>query len=160
MRRIYVSEQTNTIDRVDEIIEKYELSEKSLIPVLQDVQDLFHYLSEESLKRISEKLDIPLSRIYAVATFYNAFSLEPKGKYIIQVCMGTACHVRGAPAILEEAERLLGIERGKTSNDKMYTLETVNCVGACALGPIMIVNGKYHGHMVANKVKNILKEYR
>jgi len=155
-----VSEQTNTIDRVDEIIEKYELSEKSLIPVLQDVQDLFHYLSEESLKRISEKLDIPLSRIYAVATFYNAFSLEPKGKYIIQVCMGTACHVRGAPAILEEAERLLGIERGKTSNDKMYTLETVNCVGACALGPIMIVNGKYHGHMVANKVKNILKEYR
>ena len=155
-----MSEQTNTIDRVDEIIEKYELSEKSLIPVLQDVQDLFHYLSEESLKRISEKLDIPLSRIYAVATFYNAFSLEPKGKYIIQVCMGTACHVRGAPAILEEAERLLGIERGKTSNDKMYTLETVNCVGACALGPIMIVNGKYHGHMVANKVKNILKEYR
>ena len=151
---------SEVISEIDDILEQYPKDPESLLPVLEDIQERFNYLSEDALKTVSEKLQIPLNQVYSVSTFYNVFSLEPKGKYIVQVCMGTACHVRGAPAVLEEAERFLKIKRGKTSKDKKYTLETVNCVGACALGPIMIVNGKYHGHMVANNVKKILKEYK
>jgi len=141
------------------ILKKYPQDPGVLIPVLQDVQHVFHYLPEECLKDVSKTLQVPLYRVYSVATFYNVFSLEPKGKYIIQVCMGTACHVRGAPRIVEEIERILEIKNGNTTEDKMYTLETVNCLGVCALGPVMTINGIYHGHLVSNKVESILKEY-
>ena len=142
-----------------DILERYELRRESLIPVLQDVQAQYHYLPEEYLKEISVKLAIPLHEVFSVATFYNAFSLKPKGKYIIQVCMGTACHVRGAPRIVEEIERLLDVKRGDTTKDRKFTLDTVNCVGACALGPVMSVNGVYHGHLTPSKVESILKAY-
>ena len=144
---------------LDEIFERHELFSESLIAVLQDIQEHYHYLSEENIQEVAARLNIPVSQAYSVATFYNAFSLKPKGEYIIQVCMGTACHVRGAPHIVEELERQLGIKRGDTTEDGKFSLETVNCVGACALGPVMTINGEYHGHLNPSKVKKILKAY-
>jgi NADH-quinone oxidoreductase subunit E len=147
---------------IEDIFQKYQfysIRDEALMPILQDIQDKFHYIPEECLREVSQRLEIPLNRVYAIATFYNAFSLEPKGKYIIQVCMGTACHVRGAPEIVEEAERILKIKRGHTTRDMKFSLETVNCLGACALGPIMVINGEYHGHLSPDKVKGILKQY-
>ena len=145
---------------IDNILKKHELKPESLMPVLQDIQDKFHYLSEKCLKEVAKRLKLPLNRVFFVATFYNTFSLTPKGKYIIQVCMGTACHVRGAPAIVEEVERLLDIKRGETTKDKKFSLETVNCLGTCALGPVMLINGNYHGHLRRDKVESVVKEYK
>jgi NADH-quinone oxidoreductase subunit E len=142
------------------VFKKYNPGPGSLIPVLQDIQDELNYLPEECLREAADRLDVSLKQVFSVATFYNAFSLLPKGKYVIQVCMGTACHVRGGLAIVEEVERILGIKRGETTKDKKFTLETVNCLGACALGPIMTINGTYHGHLKLNKIKKILKEYK
>lgn len=150
-----MSKVKNPLDR---IFKKHKLRPESLMPVLQDIQDKFHYLSEKCLKEVAKRLKLPLNRVFSVATFYNAFSLTPKGKYIIQVCMGTACHVRGAPAIVEELERLLGIKRGETTKDKKFSLETVNCLGTCALGPVMVIGGNYHGHLRRDKVESIVKE--
>ena len=144
---------------LDEIFGNHEGSLESLIAVLQDIQAQYHYLSEENIKEVARRFDVPLSQVFSVAHFYTAFSLEPKGEYIIQVCMGTACHVRGAPRILEELERLLGIKNGETTKDNKFSLETVNWVGACALGPVMIINGEYHGHLDPSKVEKIIKEY-
>jgi len=143
---------------LDEILCAYEASPESLIAVFQDVQERFRYLSEQHIREVAARLEVPLPQAYAVATFYNAFSLRPKGKYIIKICLGTACHVRGAPRILEEAERLLGISRGETTPDGKFSLETVNCLGACALGPIMVVGEKSHGHVTPLTVQDILKE--
>ena len=144
---------------LDEIFGKYEVSSESIIAVLQDIQAKYHYLSEENIKKVAERFNAPLSQVFSVVHFYSTFSLEPKGKYIIRVCMGTACHVRGAPRILEELQRLLGIKNGETTEDKKFSLETVNCVGACALGPVMVVNDEYHGRLNLSKVKRILKAY-
>ncbi len=143
---------------LDDILGGYEASPESLIAVFQDVQKRFHYLSGEHIREVAARLEVPLSQAYAVATFYNAFSLKPKGKYIIRICLGTACHVRGAPRILEEVERVLGISRGETSEDGRFSLETVNCLGACALGPIMVVGEQSHGHITPLKAQRILKE--
>ena len=143
---------------LDEILCAYEASPESLIAVFQDVQERFRYLSEQHIREVAARLEVPLPQAYAVATFYNAFSLRPKGKYIIKICLGTAYHVRGAPRILEEAERLLGISRGETTPDGKFSLETVNCLGACALGPIMVVGEKSHGHVTPLTVQDILKE--
>jgi NADH:ubiquinone oxidoreductase subunit E len=143
---------------LDEILGAYEASPESLIAVFQDVQERFRFLSEEHIREVAARLEVPLPQAFGVATFYNAFSLRPKGKYIIKICLGTACHVRGAPRILEEAERLLGISRGETTPDGKFSLETVNCLGACALGPIMVVGEKSHGHVTALTVQDILKE--
>ncbi len=144
---------------VDDILNRYPAVGESLLAILQDVQEKFQYLPEGVLKQVAPHLNLPLNQVYAVATFYNAFSMVPKGKYVIQVCMGTACHVRGAPGIVEELERLLNIKRGETTPDKRFTLETVNCVGSCALGPVKVINGDYHGHLTRNKVEKILKQY-
>ncbi|MGA1869481.1 MAG: complex I 24 kDa subunit family protein [bacterium] len=144
---------------LDEIFGKHEGSLESLIAVLQDIQEKYHYLSEDNMREVAKRFNVPVSQVFSVAHFYTAFSLEPKGEYIIQVCMGTACHVRGAPRILEELERLLEIKDGETTEDKRFSLETVNCVGACALGPVMIINGEYHGHLNPAKVEKIIKAY-
>jgi NADH-quinone oxidoreductase subunit E len=144
---------------LDEIFEKYPVSPESLIAILQEIQEKFHYLSEDNIKAVADRLNVPLGLVFSVANFYNAFSLDPKGEYIIQVCMGTACHVRGAPRIVEEIERQLKIERGETTSDGKFSLDTVNCVGACALGPVLTINGEYHGHLNPSKVKKILKTY-
>jgi len=144
-------------ETLDAILDRYNRNPAQLIPILQDVQAEENYLPREALEVISEKLDIPLVRIYSVATFYKAFSLKPRGKHIIQVCMGTACHVRGAPRILDKMVRDLGVQPGATTKDMEFTLETVNCLGACALGPIVVVDGEYHGQMTSPKWDKIYK---
>ena len=144
-------------EKLDGILDRYGRNPAQLIPILQDVQSEENYLPRETLEQISEKLNIPLVRIYAVATFYKAFSLKPRGKHIIQVCMGTACHVRGGARILDKMVRDMGIGPGETTKDMDFTLETVNCLGACALGPIVVVDGEYHGQMNPPKWDKIYK---
>jgi len=145
--------------KVDSILDNYQRDEAMLVAVLQDIQAEYRYLPKEGLLAVSKELDIPLSRVYSVATFFKAFSLVPRGRHLINACLGTACHVRGAVRILETIERELGINRGETTKDLKYTLETVNCVGACALGPIVIVDDEYSGEMNIEKVKPMLKSY-
>ncbi len=144
-------------ERVCEIAAEYEGRRDSLIPMLQDIQSEYNYLPEEALRVLAEQLDLPLIRVYGVATFFKAFSLTPRGKHTVSVCLGTACHVRRAPAVLDELKRRLGIEPGETTEDMQYTLNTVNCVGACALGPIVVVDGEYHGQMSPARVKKVIK---
>jgi NADH:ubiquinone oxidoreductase subunit E len=129
-----------------------------LIEVLQDIQESIGYLPEEHLRAASERLNVPLIEVYRVANFYKAFKLQPCGKYLITVCTGTACHVRGAERLVEEALTKLQISLGDTTVDKLFTVETVNCLGACALGPVIVVNGKYYDHMSPQKVDILLKK--
>ncbi len=129
------------------------------MPLLQDIMREYGYLPEGTLKRIAQELDIPLSRVYGLATFYRSFSLTPRGKHLISVCLGTACHVRGAPRIVEKLERDLRIKAGETTKNLKFTLETVNCLGACALGPLIVIDGKYYGRLNSTKMDKVLKEY-
>ena len=144
---------------IDAIIKKYDEQKEFLICILQDLQARYGYLPKEALKRVADKLGIPLIQIYSVATFFKAFSLRPKGGHTIHVCLGTACHVRGAERVLSKIKRDLSIDVDETTKDLNFTLKTVNCLGACALGPIVEVDGKYHGHMNTNKVEPVLKKY-
>lgn len=145
--------------KVEEVLDSYQHHEGFLVSILQDVQAEYNYLPREALVGVSQGLSIPLSQVYSVATFFKAFSLKPRGRHLIHVCLGTACHVRGAVRVLEAIERELGINTGDTTEDLKYTLETVNCVGACALGPIVIVDEKYSGEMMTDKVKPLLEKY-
>ena len=145
--------------KISSILDKYRQDKSALVAILQDTQSELGYLAKEALIEISRGLDVPLSQIYSVATFFKAFSLKPRGRHIINVCLGTACHVRGAVRILETIERETGIKPGETDKDLKYTLETVNCVGACALSPIVIIDGKYSGEMKTDKVKPLLSSY-
>ena len=131
---------------------------RALIRVLQNIQDRFHWLPPEALEQVAEALGIPLVQVYGVATFYKSFSLKPRGRHICTVCLGTACHVRGAEAVLEQFERKLGIAAGETTADRAYTLERVDCLGACALAPLAVVDGRYHGQMSETKVEAVLAE--
>ncbi|MFH1654010.1 MAG: NAD(P)H-dependent oxidoreductase subunit E [Pseudomonadota bacterium] len=144
--------------KTDKIIEEHDNDQGHLIGILQDIQAEHRYLPEPQLKRVAEKLKVPVSRVFSVATFFKAFSLEERGEKQIQVCMGTACHVRGAKRVLEELERDFGIKAGETSKDMRFTLETVNCVGACALGPVVVVNGEYHGKVDGDSANKLAKE--
>ncbi len=148
----------NERERVEAIVGEYGASRDSLISVLQDIQSALHYLPEHALRTVASQLSLPLIQVYGVATFFKAFSLKPRGEHIVNVCLGTACHVRGAPAVLDEVKRRLGIEPGETTEDMKFTLETVNCLGACALGPIVVIDGNYHGQMLLGKVKKVLRE--
>ena len=147
-------------DRVDSIIESYKGEKGLLIPLLQDIQAECNYLPKEALIRVSEGLDIPLSHVYSVATFFKAFSLKPRGRHQINVCLGTACHVRGGKDILVKIERDLGIEAGDTTEDLQFTLETVRCVGCCSLGPVVVIDEETHGRLSQQKVPDILQKYR
>ena len=144
-------------EKVVALVSKYG-NRDSLVSILQDIQFEYRYLPEDALRVVARQLDLQLIQVYGVATFFKAFSLKPRGEHTVTVCLGTACHVRGAPAVLDEAKRQLGIEPGETTEDMSFTLETVNCLGACALGPIMVVDGKYHGQMSPGKVKKVLKK--
>ncbi len=146
-------------ERVKSILDSYQHDKEWLVSILQDIQAECNYLPKEALLQISQDLDIPLSQVYSVATFFKAFSLKPRGRHLINVCLGTACHVRGAVRVLETIERELSIKPGDTTEDLRYTLETVNCVGACALGPIVVIDGKYSGQMKTDKVKPLLENY-
>jgi NADH-quinone oxidoreductase subunit E len=135
-------------------------SADALISILQDIQSEFHYLPEEALRHVARRLDLPLIQVYGVATFFKAFSLKPQGKHKCSVCLGTACHVRGASSILDELERQLGINSGETTEDMQFTLESVNCLGACALGPVAVLDGEYHGQMNAAKAKKMITKLK
>ncbi len=132
---------------VEKILGDYPRNQSSLVMVLQDIQAAFGYLPKAALEEVSLGLDVPRSQVYAVATFYDVLSLKPQGKHLLRVCMGTACHVRQAPLLLETAERSLGIETGETTEDGAFTLQSVGCVGACAIGPVVEIDGVHHGHM-------------
>lgn len=144
---------------VNRVIEDYQYDESMLIQVLLRLQRNFSWLPRGMLSEVSKQLRVPLSQVYQAATFYKAFSLAPRGRHLIRVCMGTSCKVRGAPIILDRVHRLLGIERGETTPDGRFTLETVNCVGCCALGPMMTVDDEYHGNLKLLDVKRILSRY-
>jgi len=146
-------------DKIDKIIEKYPSDPSSLIQILLEIQSENHWLPKEAIERVSEKLQVPLNRIQHIATFYKAFSLVPKGRHEIHVCMGTACHVRGAQRILDRVEDLTGIKPGETDQDLKFSLETVNCLGCCALGPVVEIDGKTHGKMAPAKTADVLKNY-
>ena len=148
------------LSKVAAIVSEYNGNRDSLISILQDIQSEYRYLPEDALRAVASQLDLPLIQVCGVATFFKAFSLKPRGEHMVSVCLGTACHVRGAPAALDEVERQLGIKAGETTEDMRYSLETVNCLGACALGPIVVVDGKYHGQMSPGKVKKALKKQR
>jgi NADH-quinone oxidoreductase subunit E len=145
-------------EKVSEIVQGYGGDKSYLVPIMQDVQKEFGYLSRDALTAISANLGVPISRVYEVATFYKAFSLKPKGRHHISLCMGTACHVRGAELISGNITDMLKIKDGETSADMEYSFETVGCLGACALGPIIVADGEYHGEMNIAKTTKLLKK--
>jgi len=145
---------------ISEILSKYEDEQSSIIGILQDLQEHFGYLPKEILINISKEINIPLSRVLSLATFFAAFSLEPKGKHPIHVCMGTACHVRGAQPILENFERTLGIKVGETTEDRNFSLETVRCIGCCGLAPVVMIGEDVYGKISQSKIPGILKKYK
>ena len=146
-------------NKIDQIINKHRGDASSLIQVLLEIQRENHWLPKEVLEKVSEGLNVPLSRIQHIATFYKAFSLVPKGRHEVVICLGTACHVRGGVRIVDRAEHVLGIKSGETTSDMNFSLETVRCLGCCALGPVMVVDGKYHGKLVPAKAEDVLKTY-
>jgi NADH-quinone oxidoreductase subunit E len=146
-------------DKVQAVIDKHQGLRKNLIAVLLDIQAEYKYLPEEALCQVADSLDMSLCDVIGVATFYRAFSLTPRGKHTCLVCMGTACHVRGGPKILEEFERKLDIDAGETTEDGQFTLETVACLGCCAIGPVVVIDEEYHGHATITEVGGILEKY-
>lgn len=146
--------------KIQSLIDNHQGLKKNLIAILLDIQENFNYLSPESLRVVAKALDMPLIDIFGVATFYRAFSLTPRGKHMCLVCMGTACHVRGGPKILEEIERKLDVAPGENTKDGQFTLETVACLGCCAIGPVVVVDGEYHGHATIRKIGPILAKYQ
>jgi len=147
------------ITRIDQIIDKHEAKASALVQVMLEIQGENHWLPKEALERVAERLQVPLSRIQHIVTFYKAFSLVPKGRHEIHVCMGTACHVRGAQRILDRVEDITGIKAGETDQDLKFSLETVNCLGCCAMGPVMVVDGAYYGKLAPAKSEDVLKNY-
>jgi NADH:ubiquinone oxidoreductase subunit E len=145
---------------VEELIASREAQPHHLIEVLQDVQEADGYVSEAAMRTISARLSVPLIEVYRVASFYKAFSLTPRGLHLITVCAGTACHVRGAPRMLDEIVGQLGVEPGETTADGLFTVECVNCLGACALGPVVVVDKVYHHHMTPGKLRRLLQSIR
>ncbi len=145
-----------SVERVHEIIDAYDADRTASLAVLQDIQREYNYLPREALELTAERLGMPLGEVYSMATFFKAFSLKPKGEYICKVCLGTACHVRGGPLVLDTLERELKLKAGDTTADGKFSLEAVRCVGACALGPIILVNENPHGYMTADKATKLI----
>jgi NADH-quinone oxidoreductase E subunit len=145
---------------LERLCDRYRQEQGAIVELLQQIQNEDQYLSADALKHVSEQLEIPLSQLYGLATFYRAFSLKPRGRHQVTCCMGTACHVRGGKRVAEQFERLLGVAVGDTTDDGAFTLETVNCVGACAVAPVVIVDEEYHGEMTPAKVAGLIERYR
>ncbi len=144
---------------IDEVIGRYPAQPGVLIQLLLDIQSEFKWIPKEAILSISEKLQIPVSQIYRVASFYKAMSLTPRGRHVVSVCLGTACHVRGGPRIMDKVEETLRIRAGETTQDMKFTVERVNCLGCCALGPIIVVDKDYHGKLTPAQVNNVLESY-
>jgi NADH:ubiquinone oxidoreductase subunit E len=147
-------------DTLGEILDRYSDRPRYIVESLLDVQQAEGYLSQDSICSVSERLRTPLIEVYRVANFYRAFSLKPRGRHVITVCTGTACHVRGAPRMLDEVGGQLGIQPGETTEDGLFTVESVNCLGACALGPVVVVDGVYHHHMTPAKLRKLVAKLR
>ena len=145
--------------KIEQLIDNHHGEAGSLIQILLDIQDQLHWLPKEALELVSEKLQIPMSRVQHAATFYRAFSLVPKGRHEINVCMGTACHVRGAPRVLEVVQQIIGIQPGETDPEMKFSLDTVNCLGCCALGPVMEIDEEHLGKISPGKTAALLKHY-
>lgn len=146
------------LEDIARIVESHGGERSTLMTVLGDIQDKYRYLPEKALRIVADRIDVPLVDVYAVATFYHSFSLKPRGKHVVQCCLGTACHVRGGSGIAEEIERQLGIAPGETTPDMEFTFETVNCLGACALGPVVVVDGRYFPQVEGSQVSKILSQ--
>lgn len=145
---------------VDAIIKQYGGKESAILVILQDIQAKKKYLPKEVLEQVSQKMHIPMTEIFRIATFYNALSIKPRGRHKVDVCLGTACHVRGGNKIIDKLSRDLGIQVGETTKDKRFTLELVRCVGCCSLGPVMVVDGDVFGRLTQEKVPSLLKEFK
>lgn len=143
-----------------EIIKKYPKEKRFTLAILQDIQREYSYIPREYMESIAEYLNAPISGVYSMATFYKALSLKPKGKFTIKVCNGTACHIRDSKFILDELLKVLEIQAGETTKDGLFSVEIVNCIGACALAPVILINDKYYGSMTKEKVKSVLESYR
>ncbi len=146
-------------EQVEKIVDKYRTEEIDLVAILHEINSSMRYLPKEALEVVSKELSIPLSRLYGMASFYRGFNLEPRGEHEIHVCLGTACHVRGGARILDRLSEKLGVGPGETTADQKFTLNRVNCVGACALGPLVVVDQRYHGRLDPLKAERLLEEY-
>lgn len=148
-------------EKIQSVLEKYPNAQRdNLIPILQEVQNKTGWLSEEAVNMVGGYLKLPASKIFGVATFYNQFRFEPTGKYHIQICRGTACHVLGSSTVLQELEKHLGIKADETTKDGMFSIEVVACIGACGLAPVIAVNGKFHAKVTGDSIKEIVENYR
>ena len=162
-QRVYNLQEEFTLEQLDElnkIIKKYRIEPGGIIPLLEEVQDLLGYLPITIQKQISNKTNIPLSRIYGIVTFYSFFTMTPRGKHTVLVCLGTACYVKGGKRIAETMEEELGVKSGETTTDRMFTYETVRCLGVCGLAPVIVVDGEVYGKVRFSKVKEILGQYK
>lgn len=160
MSQIATQEHYDVEQAISSIVDRYNAKPTALIMVLQDIQKHYNYLPKEALKMAARKMNLPIAQIYGVATFYKAFSLKPKGKNHICVCTGTACHVRQARVIVDNLSRMLAIQPGDTTGDGQVSFETVNCLGACALGPLVTVNEQYFGNMNVTKLGKLVDDLR
>jgi NADH-quinone oxidoreductase subunit E len=142
------------------ILERHGNSDANLLGILQDIQDEENWLPRETLESVAERLKVPFTRIYRLATFFKSLSLEPRGKHICTVCIGTTCHVRGAPRLVDKVELEMDVKAGKTTEDMLFTMETVGCVGACALGPLVVLDKEYHGNLTVEGLGKILKKVK
>lgn len=158
-KRERVFDELNSLTIVEEILARYNYNEASLIAILQDIQKQFNYLPQNLLRHVALAMNISLTRVYSISTFYSAFSLKPRGKHLIDVCLGTACHVRGGMNIMERLERELGIKNGETTYDEKFSLKSVRCVGCCGLAPVVVIDDEFHGKLVQDKVPKILAKY-
>jgi len=148
-------------DNIDAILSQHRDAKRdSLIPILQEVQESCGFLSREAVLRVAKHLGLPAGKVYGVATFYNQFRFQPQGKFHIQVCRGTACHVKGSAAVLESIKRTLNVEAGQTTRDGLFSLEVVACIGACGLAPVMCVNGEFHAQLSSDSAKDIINNYK
>ena len=150
----------NDIQKVKDFVKAYADTQGALIPILHEVQESFGYIPYDAMRIIADGLNIPITEVYGVVTFYSRFTLKPTGKYTVSVCMGTACYVKGSDRVLDRIEKKLGIRAGDSTDDGLYTIEATRCVGACGLAPIMTVNGEVYGKVTPDEVDQILEKYK
>ena len=153
-----LSEDLSEYSKIDNIMKNHSWEESALISILHEIENLYNYLPAWALRHISEKLNIPMIQVYGVASFYDAFHLKPRGKHLIRVCKGTACYLKGATQVFEALERELGIKEGETTRDQKFTLQTVHCVGACALAPVVVIGERYFDKTSPTKLRSMLKK--
>ena len=147
-------------ERLESILSRYDGDPPDLIPVLQEIQDSYSYLPKDEMKVVAERLQVPLTKVFSVATFYKMFSLVPKGRHQLKVCLGTTCHLKGGPRLVDSVSNRLGVEVGYTTKDMQFSLETVGCLGSCAQAPVMMIGDQYFARVTVDKVPKILKKYQ